>query len=109
MVGVAGTVVIVRLVGAAGARWAGAAMGARPVTGRRAGAEPTHPLRRSISRMDQGIGLERDDVFESSSRSGPTRSTGGQWILLTPGDQQRCGCRRTASSSLQATAIRWTA
>ena len=40
MVGVAGTVVIVRLVGAAGARWAGAAMGARPVTGRRAGAEP---------------------------------------------------------------------
>ena len=52
MVGVAGTVVIVRLVGAAGARSAGAAMGARPVT-----------LRRSISRMDQGIGLERDDFL----------------------------------------------
>ena len=50
--------VIARLVGAAPARWAGAAMAARPVTGRRAGA--THPLRRSISRMDQGIGLERD-------------------------------------------------
>ena len=44
-----------------------------------------------------------------SSRSEPTRSTGGRWILLAPGDQQRCGCRRTASSSLQATAIRWTA
>ena len=24
---------------------------------------PTHPLRRSISRMDQGIGLERDDFL----------------------------------------------
>ena len=53
--------VIARLVGAAPARWAGAAMAARPVTGRRAGA--THPLRRSISRMDQGIGLERDDFL----------------------------------------------
>ncbi len=40
--------------------------------------------------------------FESSSRSEPTRSTGGRWTLLTPGDQQRSGCRRTASSSLQA-------
>ena len=39
MVGVAGTVVIVRLVGVAGARSAGAAMGARPATGRSAGAE----------------------------------------------------------------------
>ena len=52
--------VIARLVGAAPARWAGAAMAARPVTGRRAGA--THPLRRSISR-NQGIGLERDDFL----------------------------------------------
>src|SRR5262245_58565228 len=39
MVGGAGTVVIVRLVGAAGARSAGAAVGARPGTGRRAGAK----------------------------------------------------------------------
>ena len=47
--------------------------------------------------------------FESSLRSEPTRSTGGRWTLLRPGDQQRSGCRRTASSSLQATAIGWTA
>jgi hypothetical protein len=39
MVGVVGTAVIVRLVGAAGVRSAGAAVGARPGTGRRDGAE----------------------------------------------------------------------
>jgi len=60
MVGAAG-MAIVRLVGVAAGRSAGAGVAARPVTGRRAGA--THPLRRSISRMDQGIGLERDDFL----------------------------------------------
>ena len=43
MVGVAGTVVIVRLVGAAAVKSAGAAVDARPVTGKRAGAETGRP------------------------------------------------------------------
>ena len=57
MVGVAGTVVIVRLVGAAGARSAGAAMGARPGTGRRAGAKPGIAMAHNL-KTAKALGLE---------------------------------------------------
>src|SRR4051794_8429835 len=45
--------------------------------------------------------LERDDFLRIV-----VTSTRCRWIWPTPGDQQRCGCHRPASCSLQATAIR---
>jgi hypothetical protein len=67
MVGATGVVgdtatVIARLVGAAAARWAGAAMAARPVTGRRAGAEPK-PSSPAVHLADGSGNWTRGDDF----------------------------------------------